>query len=157
MMSLEKLMNISNWIKSALFTVCSLFLIACGPPKGVPVEEILADIDYHYGKTITIRTKIVSGARCRQDTESGEWKTYCKDCQFCKGPMVIDPGKKIESADDWPMILGGTWDYKDIRCKGPLNEIECHPFEFGKTYVIRGRLEKHKPPKLLLSKFWTVD
>ena len=150
-------MHSRHSMKYVYLIFAALFLTACGPPKGVPVSEILEDIDFHYGKTITIRTQIVSGARCRQDTEGGEWQTYCKDCQYCKGPMVIDPGKKIESASDWPMILGGTWEYKDIRCKGPLNAIVCHPFEFGKTYVIRGKLEKHKPPKLLLSKFWTVD
>jgi len=130
-------------------------ITACGPPKGTPVTEILSDVDFHYGKTITIRTKFVSGARCRQG-EEGEWKTYCKDCQYCKGPMVVDPGEKVGASPDWPMILGGTWEYKDIRCKGPLNKVECHPFEIGKTYVVRGKLEKHKPPKLLVSKFWEI-
>jgi hypothetical protein len=138
-----------------LIAVAFLFT-ACGPPKGVAVSEILKDINFYYGKTITVRTKLVSGARCNQD-EVGVWKTYCKGCQYCKGPMVLDPGVKVKSAADWPMILGGTWEYKDIRCKGPLNEVECYPFKFNKTYVIRGKLENSKPPKLLLSKFWEAD
>lgn len=134
----------------------ALLMTACGPPQGTPVKEILSDVDFYYGKTITIRSQFVSGARCRQG-DDGEWRTYCKDCQWCKGPMVVDSDGKMEGGSDWPMIMGGTWEHKDIRCKGPLNKIECHPFKPGKTYVVRGKLEKHKPPKLLVSKIWAVD
>ena len=67
----------------------ALLMTACGPPQGTPVKEILSDVDFYYGKTITIRSQFVSGARCRQG-DDGEWHTYCKDCQWCKGPMVVD-------------------------------------------------------------------
>lgn len=142
-------------------TVLALALVtavtACGDPKGTPVEKILEDIDLYYGKTITIRTQFRSGARCRLDSEDGEWKTYCKDCQFCRGPIVVAPEGAVETkVDDWPMILGGVWEFKDIRCTGPLNKVECYPFELGKTYVVRGTVEQSKPPKLFVSRFWPV-
>jgi hypothetical protein len=132
---------------------------ACGPPKGVPVEEVLADLDAYRGRLVDVRAKLKSGARCRQG-EDGEWKTYCKDCLYCRGPMVVDVGTTTSTSaefDDWPMVLGGTYDLKDIRCKGPLNQVECFPFIEGKTYVIRGTIEFQRPPKLLVNKFWPVD
>lgn len=139
--------------KLATGLAIALVLAACGPPKGRPAAEVLADLEPHYGKTITIRATLRSGARCHQESE--KWMAYCKDCQSCRGPLVVDaPGVDIEHADDWPMILGGTWEYKDIRCQGPLEKIECHPFTPGQTYVIRGFLERNRPPRLLVEKFW---
>jgi len=140
-----------TWILAGL-------LMACSAPEGTPVESILGDLNFHYGKTITVRTKLASGARCRVGDEEGEWKTYCKDCQYCRGPLVVSPdGERSENELDWPMILGGTWEYQDIRCKGPLDEIVCYPFVPGRTYVIRGVLERHQPPRLLVNKWWAVD
>ena len=135
-----------------------LGLAACGPPKAVPASEVVLDLARFRGKVVDIKTKLKSGARCRQG-EDGEWKTYCKDCVYCRGPVVVDLGGTSTSTavDDWPMILGGTWEMKDIRCKGPLNEVECYPFTPGKEYVIRGVIEWTRPPKLLVEKFWAVD
>lgn len=140
----------------------SLFAVACGPPKSVPAEEIVAKIDQHYGKLVVLRGKFRSGARCHLQTEDKKWKTYCgDDCQVCRGPIVLDVAGKTfdESTDvaDWPMILGGTFQGKDIRCKGKLNEIDCYPFKEGKTYVVQGMLEKQRPPKLLVEHFWEVE
>jgi hypothetical protein len=133
-----------------------LALASCGPPDAVPVEQVLAHFDQFARKRVALKTKLRSGARCRQG-EEGEWRTYCKDCVYCRGPLVIDAGT-VTSTDtlDWPMILGGTWEYEDIRCKGPLNNVTCYPFELGKSYVIQGVLEDQRPPKLLVEKFWAV-
>ncbi len=152
-------MNQANRALKVLMGASLLGLIACGPPSSIPAKTVLKNLDSHLGQRLVIKTKLKSGARCKIVTEGG-WKTYCgNDCQYCKGPMVIDSGVdlKEEGLNDWPMILGGTWKGKDIRCKGPLNKIECYPFELGKTYVIQGRVEKHHPPKLLVRKFWAVD
>jgi hypothetical protein len=135
-----------------------LALTGCfGPPDAIEGAQLLKELDAHLGKRVVVKAKFRSGARCRQ--EDGEWKTYCKDCQYCRGPLVIDTGSAVpeEGMDDWPMVLGGTWEGEDIRCKGPLHQIECKPFELGKTYVIQGRLEAAHPPKLLVQKFWKVD
>lgn len=135
-------------------------LAGCGPPKGIPVEEVLANIDAYKGRSIPIRMKLRSGARCRQG-EDGEWKTYCKDCVYCRGPLVADLGNTTTSTntelDDWPLILGGTIKFEDIRCKGPLNAVVCAPMQEGKTYVIQGVIEYQRPPKLLVERFWPVD
>lgn len=144
-----------SWL---LVPAIAAFIGACGPPRAMPVEEVLNQLPRFKGKLITIRTMLRSGARCRQG-EEGEWKTYCKDCVYCRGPLVVEPPGTVTSTNvlDWPMILGGTWEYKDIRCKGPLNAVECYPFQEGKTYVIRGMLEDQQPPKLLVEKFWQVE
>lgn len=162
--------------------VAVAFLAACGPPQGVPAREVLENIDQYKGKMVRIRTKLRSGARCRQG-EDGEWKTYCKDCVYCRGPLVIDletplatrtsTGGTTHTAstaalgttdtsstahlDDWPMILGGTIGFEDIRCKGPLNAVVCAPMQEGKTYVIQGVIEYQRPPKLLVERFWPVE
>ncbi len=138
--------------------VSLLLLAACGAPPAVPVEELVRDLGPSYGKVITVRTRFKSGARCRQG-EDGKWKTYCKDCQYCRGPLVADLplAATASGAEDWPLIMGGTWEGQDIRCKGPLNQIECYPFELGKTYVVRGVLEHQRPPKLLVERFWRAD
>ena len=144
-------------LKLLITTVAAGLVAACGPPASKPIDEVLKDLDPYYGRAITIKTKLRSGARCRIG-EKGDFKTYCKDCQYCRGPYVVEvSGARPNSESDWPMIMGGTWELGDIRCKGPLGQIECHPFELGKTYVIRGVLERHKPPKLLVSKFWKID
>lgn len=134
-------------------------LVACTPtPKDV--DEILAHLNENMGKHVVLKARFRSGARCRIGKDEGEWKTYCKDdCQYCKGPLVVDSRVKGEDVDldDWPLTLGGTHDGKPIRCEGPLNEVKCFPFEPGKTYVVRGLLEKHHPPRLMVSDFWEAD
>ena len=143
----------------ALFAALIFFsAVGCVPTDAPDVDEILKNIDQYYGKRITVKARSRSGARCRQG-EDGEWKTYCKDCQYCRGPIVIDSPMTPKDADveDWPMILGGTWEGQDIRCKGPLNEVECYPFKSGKQYIVQGRLEKQHPPKLLVAKFWEIE
>jgi hypothetical protein len=136
----------------------ALLLTGCfGPPDAMESGQLLKELDAHLGQRVVVKAKLKSGARCRQD--DGEWKTYCKDCQYCRGPLVIDSNLDLpkEGLDDWPLVLGGTWDGEDIRCKGPLENIECKPFDVGKTYVIQGRLEAAHPPKLLVQKFWAID
>lgn len=111
--------------------------------------DIVDQIDRYIGKRITMKAKFRPGIRCRLDIGDEEkWVTYCRDCQVCKGPFVVD----LDGADAeaWPMVLGGTWDMKDIRCKGPLNDVECYPFEIGKTYIVEGVLERSTPPKLFV-------
>jgi hypothetical protein len=141
------------WMLSIALLVPGCF----GPPDAIEAEQLLKELDSHIGQRVVVKAKFKSGARCRQD--DAEWKTYCKDCQYCRGPLVIDTGLDLpkEGLDDWPLVLGGTWDGEDIRCKGPLNQVECKPFELGKTYVVQGRLEASHPPKLLVQKFWVVD
>jgi hypothetical protein len=141
-----------------LLSLFGLGAAACGAPRATPVQDVLEDVALYYGKTVTVRARLKSGARCRQG-EDGEWKTYCKDCQYCRGPMVVDLGgsEAERTLPDWPLVLGGTWEYQDIRCKGPLNEVKCHPFVPGQTYVIRGVIEATDPPKLIVSKWWPVD
>jgi hypothetical protein len=134
-----------------------LLIVSCGPPSAIPIDDMLKQVDRHLGKRVVIKTKLKSGARCRQG-EEGEWKTYCKDCVYCRGPLVVDAATHTSTkVDDWAVILGGTWKYEDIRCKGPLNEVKCYPFDLSKTYIIQGVLEAQKPPKLLVEKFWEVE
>lgn len=142
-----------NVVRSCIAAAALLAAAAC-TPSAVEVDDVLQDLEAHVGKKVVVRTRLRSGARCR--VGDGEFKTYCKDCQFCKGPLVVDTGAELpETVADWPLILGGTHDGQPIRCEGPLNEVECHPFELGKTYVIRGSIEATQPPKLLVSDFWT--
>jgi hypothetical protein len=124
----------------------------------MPAEEILKDLDKYAGKRVVIQGKFKSGARCHLEKVT-EWQTYCTDCQYCKGPLVLDTGLPLpeEGLDDWPLILGGTYNGEDIRCKGPLNKVECKPFKEGKTYVVQGKIEVHRPPKLLVEKLWEID
>lgn len=140
------------WIHAPLL----LALLAAGACKPTPIEadQLLANIDQHIGKRVVVKAKFKSGARCKQD--DGEWKTYCKDCQYCRGPLVVDTEMdlKSEGLDDWPLVLGGTYDGKDIRCKGKLNEVKCFPFELGKTYVVQGLIEASHPPKLIVQDYW---
>ena len=132
-------------------------LIGCGPPKALPAAEVIADLARYRGRAVDIRAKFKSGARCRQG-EDGEWKTYCKDCVYCRGPLVVDLGTTTSTAvEDWPLILGGTWEMQDIRCKGPLNEVVCYPLTPGREYVVRGVIEWVRPPKLLVEKFWELN
>jgi len=145
-------------MKRLIFT--TLLLAAC-TPQGLDAMEVAANIDQHLGQRLTVRGKFKSGARCRIG-EDGEWKTYCKDCQYCRGPLVLDVGVTKTSTsgeviEDWPLVLGGVWEGKDIRCKGPLNQIECWPLVPGKTYVVQGFVETHQPPKLIVREFWEVD
>lgn len=136
-----------------------VFASACtADPK--PVDEVLENFDKFAGQRILLKTKLRSGARCRIGDEEGQWKTYCKgDCQYCTGPLVVDSTVKPASAglDDWPLILGGIYDGQPIKCKGPLNEVKCGPFDLSKTYVIRGLIEKHHPPRLMVTDFWEAD
>lgn len=143
----------------------ALMIAACGPPKAQDADVIMKNIHEYAGKRVVIRAKFRSGARCGQPRELGEkWKTFCgsdKDCAYCRGPVVLDTGGALnlseEGLDDWPMILGGTYDGQDIRCKGPLNEVECFPFKVGKTYIVQGQIEAQRPPKLLVENFWDVE
>jgi hypothetical protein len=144
---------------------------SCGPPKAQDADEILQHITDYAGKVVVMRAKFRSGARCRQEyaeevkqraKEAGKdpkWQAYCKDCQYCRGPIVLDTGldTEKENLDDWPMILGGTWKGQDIRCKGPLNQIDCYPFTLGKQYIVQGQIEHQRPPKLLIERFWEVE
>ncbi len=127
----------------------------------IEADEVLANLDQHLGKRLTLKGKFRSGARCKAQNEKGEFPTYCKnnDCQYCKGPVVLDTGLEAKEAGlmDWPMILGGTWKGKDIRCRGMIDNIECWPIKKGKTYVVRGRLENQKPPKLIVADIEEVD
>jgi hypothetical protein len=128
----------------------------CSPGDPPPVEQILLDLKSHLGKRVTFKARFKSGARCRMDDPEAEWKTYCKDCQYCRGPLVVDTqlDLKKEGLDDWPMVLGGTYEGADVRCKGPLDQVVCHPLQPGKEYVVRGLLTDQSPPKLILEKVW---
>lgn len=132
----------------------------------VSAQEVVDDLDRYLGKRIRMRAKLRSGARCRVGETVADFKTYCKDCQFCNGPYVIDLGRPVvqttttatvadtdEVPKDWPMILGGSHEYKPIRCRGPLNQVDCWPFEVGKEYVLEGLLERHRPPRLMVDGF----
>ncbi|MBI2375860.1 MAG: hypothetical protein HYV07_17845 [Deltaproteobacteria bacterium] len=130
-------------------------LASCGPSP-IPAEELVATMDQHIGKRVAILGKWKSGARCRQG-EDGEWKTYCKDCQYCRGPLVLDTTRTSSNSLDWPLVLAGSWEYQEIRCKGPLNEVKCHPLKEGTTYVVQGLIEAYKPPRLILEKFAEAD
>lgn len=141
--------------------ICIALLATACTPDAKDADEVLANLDDHIGKRVTLKGKFRSGARCRVQDENGDFPTYCKnnDCQYCKGPVVLDTGIDAEEAKlmDWPMILGGTWKGKDIRCRGPLNQIECWPKLEGKTYIVRGRLENQKPPKLIVADIIEAD
>ena len=142
-------------MKSAALAVC--VVLGCGlagcTEGPLETEQLLAELDAHVGKRVVVRAVFRSGARCRLETPDGKWKTYCRNCQFCRGPVVIASPNLPEDVDvdDWPLILGGTWRGRDIRCTGPLNKVECYPFELGKSYIVRGRIEDQRPRKLLVS------
>jgi hypothetical protein len=158
-------------LKRLLMALCALLFASCKPPKALEADDVLKHIQDYAGKVVVMRAKFRSGARCRQEYgeeakeeakktgKDPKWQAYCKDCQYCRGPVVIDSGLDMETQnlDDWPLILGGTWKGKDIRCKGPLNQIECYPFVPGKTYVVQGQIERQRPPKLLVERFWEVE
>jgi hypothetical protein len=134
-------------------------IAACGPPKAKDADEVLAHVSDYAGKLVTIKGRFRSGARCKLEKPDGKFMAYCKECQFCRGPVVFDTNLKLpdEGLDDWPLILGGTWKGKDIRCVGPLNQIECYPFTLGKTYIVQGQIEHQRPYKLLVERFWETD
>lgn len=136
----------------------AVFGVAC-TPSAKPVEDILGDLDQYLGEKVVVKTALRSGARCRVGKYENEFKTYCRDCQFCQGPLVVDaPSIDPDTpVDDWPLILGGVHRGEPIRCEGKLNEVECHPFDLSKQYVIRGSIEKTHPPKLLVSEFWEAN
>lgn len=134
-----------------------LALAGCKPSDAPTADEVLSKIDEHLGKRVALKAKIKSGARCAV-AKDGEFKTYCKDCQYCRGPAVVGTklDTKKEGLDDWPMILVGQWKGKTIRCKGPLGEVVCEPFDEGKEYLIQGRLEKMRPPRLVVQDAWEL-
>lgn len=141
-------------MRSLIFMACVTFGGAC-TPTAKPVEEIIDHLPDYIGEKVVVTTQLRSGARCRVDAD-GEFKTYCRDCQYCKGPVVVDTGGPLPShVADWPLVLGGTHRGQPIRCEGPLEDVVCHPFELGPRYVIRGSIEATSPPKLLVSDFWT--
>lgn len=131
-------------------------LVACGPPSSQPVEEVLKDLDAYYGREITIRARFKAGVRCR--INSGVWQTYCGDCQYCEGPLVVDVPEAALPADAnaQPMVLRGRWKKQDIACAGPLNHVRCYPIKVGAPYVVRGVLERRDPPRLVVSFLWPI-
>jgi hypothetical protein len=129
---------------------------ACAPTVH-SADEVVEEMDTYLGQKVVMEVALRSGARCRVGQYEGEFRTYCKDCQYCRGPLVVETTQPYDGADDWPLVLGGVFDGRPIRCEGPLNDISCHPFELGKRYVIRGSIEKMQPPKLLVSDFWEAD
>ena len=142
-------------------TLLALALTAVGcKPDAKDADVILANLDDYVGQRVVMKASFRAGARCRIGDEDGEWKTFCgskNDCQYCRGPLVVNAGDKEADLDDWPMILGGTHEGKPIKCQGPLNEVKCFPFEPGKTYIVRGLIEAHHPPRLMVSDFWDAD
>ena len=134
-----------------------LALASACTPAAKPMDEILSNLDEYLGQKIVVQTRLRSGARCRVGENEGDFKTYCRDCQFCKGPLVVDAPGVEAGIDDWPLVLGGTHGGNPIRCEGKLGEVECRPFDLDKTYVIRGSIERTKPPKLLVSEFWEAN
>jgi hypothetical protein len=144
----------TKWI---LPLVC-LALAAC-TPASKPADEVVSHLHDYLGEKVVVEVQLRSGARCRVGKYEGEFKTYCRDCQYCRGPLVVDvPGLDPDTAvDDWPLVLGGMHDGQPIKCEGKLGEVECHPFDLDKKYVIRGSIERTHPPKLLVSEFWEAD
>ncbi len=142
-------------IRTWALGLCAVLMAACSPTVR-PVDEVVANLDDFLGEKVVVRTRLKSGARCRVGEEAGDFKAYCRDCQYCRGPVVVDvPGLEPSSAvDDWPLIISGTHRGSSIKCQGKLNEVTCEPFDLSKTYVIRGSIEKTRPPKLLVSDFW---
>lgn len=118
-------------------------------------SEILRQIDRHFGERVVMKARFRPGIRCHLETEGGEWRTYCGNCQVCRGPYVVD--LPDEGFEEWPMVLAGTWKQRDIRCAGPLNQVECYPLEVGKTYVVEGVLERSTPPRLYVDRFEEVE
>lgn len=141
---------------SVLGLAFGLAMAGCSDVK--TAEEVLSELDVHYGKRLTMRARFRSGARCSAEVD-GEFQTYCKDCQYCRGPIVVETTLSSTTAklDDWPMVLGGTWEGKPIRCSGPLSNLNCHPFKLGALYEVRGVLERHRPPRLLVEDFEEVS
>ena len=140
--------------------VCALLAMPLSCTSDViEAETLLANLEQYVGKRVLVRARFRSGARCRLETPDGEWKTYCRNCQYCRGPIVLDVGTAPDGGtlDDWPLILGGVWRGRDVRCTGKLNEVQCYPLEPKKTYVVRGWLEDHHPRRLLLRDFWEVS
>ena len=133
------------------FPVSLLVLLGCRS-EPLDAEALLQNIDRHQGRRITVRAQFRSGARCRLETSDGEWKTYCGDCQYCRGPVVLDTPttRLVKDPDKWPLVVGGAWKQKPIGCEGKLNEVTCYPFEPGKTYVVQGVIQDQRPPKLLV-------
>ena len=133
-----------------------LQFVGCRAEALSPVE-VLANPELYFGKHIRIQARLRAGLRCRLETEDKKWRTYCRDCQICRGPFVVDLPEKDRSAyPDWPMVLGGTYNQRDIRCKGPLNKVECYPFEPGHTYILEGLFIRTQPPKLFIDNFQEV-
>lgn len=123
-------------------------------------DDVLTHLEAHYGESIVMRARLRSGARCSVADENGAFRAYCRgECRYCRGPLVVDSTLNLKEAGlgDWPMILAGSWKNRDIRCRGPLRKVICYPFEPGRVYVIRGRLEAHRPPRLLVQDFWEED
>ncbi|MGF1511374.1 MAG: hypothetical protein ACFB9M_17930 [Myxococcota bacterium] len=138
--------------RDGLSWVLCCTLLACSP-KVHTTEEVLSKLDEYLGRKLVMEVELKSGARCRA-VQDGVFKTYCRDCQYCRGPLVVVSDQKDSGADDWPLILGGVQNGRPIACEGPLNQIVCHPFVPGKRYVIRGSIEKVRPPKFIVMDFW---
>ena len=129
-------------------------LSGCQEPT-IEAGELVANMEPHIGKRVRVKGSFRPGLRCRLETADGEWKTYCGDCQVCKGPYVLDVNAK--DTDPWPLVLAGTWKLRDIRCKGPLGQVECYPLKTGQPYIVEGILERSTPPKLFVDGFWRVE
>jgi len=149
-------MTTRNWTRA--LPLFALLLAAACTPAAKSADEVVANLDEYLGEKVVVEVALRSGARCRVGQYEGDFKTYCRDCQYCRGPLVVDVmGSEGREVDDWPLVLGGTHDGQPIKCEGKLGEVECHPFDLEKRYVIRGSIERTHPPKLLVSEFWEAD
>ncbi|MBX2813813.1 MAG: hypothetical protein KTR25_18490 [Myxococcales bacterium] len=124
-------------------------------------EQLMLNLSQYYGKTVSVQAKLSSRLRCRLETATGEWMTYCGECQICRGPWVImaDANTRVDetSTESNPyMLISGSWKGRPAQCEGPLNRIKCYPFEEGQTYVINGLLERATPPRLYIKGFREV-
>ncbi len=136
-----------------LLSLTALGIGALGCAEGpLDAAKLVSELDSHLGKKVTVKAKLRTGIRCRLDTEDGRFMTYCRDCQVCKGPFVLD----VPGVEGWPVVLAGVWEGQAIQCRGKLNQVKCHPFEPGATYVIEGLLSRSNPPKLHVDDFRLV-
>ncbi len=128
-----------------------LALVAC-TRQPMEAEALIANLEDHVGEYVLVRAQFQSAAECSLVTPDGEWMTYCGDCQYCRGPMVVDA--RSEAAQKNPLVVVGAYDLRAVRCEGKLNEVQCRPFEPGKTYVVDGLIANERPRKLLVRKYW---
>lgn len=137
-------------MKKAYFLPLILLASAACSRAPLTAQQVVDEVDKYAGQSVRVKALVESGAKCRLETESGKWETYCGDCQFCEGPFVVKVG---EPGDGWPLVLSGTVDGEKLGCKGKLNEVQCTPFEAGKVYVLEGLLERGEPHRLIVESY----